>query len=57
MAVKLVIDGNAVYEMDEECLECKKHHIEYEYKEERKMLKRTETPLEQRKMTPKKDVC
>lgn len=35
MTVKLVIDGNAVYEIDEECLECKKHHIECEEKTEK----------------------
>ncbi|MCC8061435.1 MAG: hypothetical protein LIO81_11500 [Clostridiales bacterium] len=24
MATKLIIDGNAVYELDEDCLECRK---------------------------------
>lgn len=33
MSVKMVIDGNAVYEMDEECLECQKKQLNYEEKD------------------------
>lgn len=29
MATRLIIDGNAVYEIDEDCLECQKKRGEY----------------------------
>lgn len=47
MKVKLVIDGNAVYEIDEDCLECKKHHAECE--EKQTAAKRMEESVKNRK--------
>lgn len=33
MAVRLIIDGNAVYEIDEDCLECQKRKKGFQRRE------------------------
>lgn len=35
MAIKLIIDGNAVYEIDEECAECQKKRKGAYFEEEK----------------------
>lgn len=39
MAIRLVIDGNAVYEIDEDCLECQKKNSGFQ-----KWMKHSESP-------------
>lgn len=49
MAIRLVIDGNAVYEIDEDCLERQKKREKIGQKGRRPVSEKDRTPLSEKK--------